>query len=341
MNKNIEEIQGLFERHFIRSKNSSMSIGITKGTDVFKYHLSKNGNEPVELYGLGSVSKTIIATYLVKMSKQGKINLNHSINKYLDLNPKIKYPTINQLATHTSGYHAFIPLFQSTKVLILKGFNKKNIYSKLDTNWLDKDLNRRRALKYKKYRYSDYNYAVIAMVIEKVENKPYKEVIEAFLREEIGMKQTKYGNETLTKDLKYSWYWEEDNPFLASGGLFSTVDDMMIFLKYQIDHCDELYKAHKMHIKINSKKNIFSAYSWNAFYSGSFYWHIGGQGYYRSYVLFDLKRDITVTLLATVDIDLIHVGRIGSCLYRNMKRNHHSVTEFLDELIEKHNFSEA
>lgn len=335
MNKNIEEIQGLFERHFMRSKNSSMSIGVSKGTEIFKYNLSKNDTKPVELYGLGSVSKTIIATYLAKMEKEKKISFNDRVSDYLSLNPKIKYPTILQLASHTSGYHAFIPVLQSIKILILRGFNKKNIYMNLDQKWLVKDLNHRKALRCKKYRYSDYNYAVLALVIEKIEGKPYKDVIETFLHEELGMTNTIYGSKALTKDFKYSWFWEDDNPFLASGGLFSTVDDMMLFLRYQIDHCDYLYKAHKKYVRINKKKNIFSAFSWNAFYTGNFYWHIGGQGHYRSYVLFDIKREITITLLSTVDIDLIHVGRIGSSLYRNIKRNHKVVTEYLDEMIEK------
>ena len=311
-----------------------MSIQISKGEDVFKYELSKHHIKAIKLFGLGSISKTIISTYLSYMINQGKIDINQKIDYYLSLNEHIKYPTVLELATHTSGYHAFIPILQSIKVLLFNGFNKKNIYAHLNQKWSVNDLHHRKPFRNKKYRYSDYNYAVLALLIEHIEKRPYQEVIESYLKKEIDMKDTHYGTFELTKHSKYSWVWEDDNPFLASGGLFSTCEDMTKFLKYQISHANELIDAHKKYIKIN-QKNIYSGFSWNAFYSGSFYWHIGGQGYFRSYALFDIKRDITISLLATVDINLLHVGRIGSSLYRNIKRNHSGLVEFLDEMIDQ------
>jgi CubicO group peptidase (beta-lactamase class C family) len=332
MSKNIDELEKLLQSHYRRSKNSMMAIGIQKGDTVKEYFYNDSSNPDQSLFGLGSISKTIIGTYINVLVNRGKLDINKTIDTYLDGNPKINYPTLLEIATHTSGYHAFIPLWSSLKILITKGFNKVNIYKNLNRDWFVKSYKRIRPLKRKKYRYSDYNYAILALLIEHIEQRPYTEVIIDFLHREIGMTETTYGNYALTKNDSFSWLWNDDNPFIASGGLFSTVQDMLLFLNYQISQKDVLSLSHNKHHKTNLNKNIFTSFSWNSFYNGSFYWHIGGQGCYRSYALFDTKRHISLVILCTVDINLQHISRLGSSLYRNIKRNHNLALDYLESM---------
>ena len=148
------------------------------------------------------------------------------------------------------------------------------------------------ASKNKKYRYSDFNYAVIALVIEKIEGRPYKEVIFDYIRRDLGLTNTNYYDKKKSIDSPYSWKWKDNNPFLASGGLYSTTSDMIKFLAHQNNPINKyLTISHGKDVKLKIR-NIFSGFSWNSFYSGSFFWHIGGQGYFRSYTLFDKKREI-------------------------------------------------
>ncbi len=74
-----------------------------------------------------------------------------------------------------------------------------------------------------------------------------------------------------------------------------------------------------------------SGFSWCSFTTGSYFWHIGGQGYYRSYALFDKEKHISVVVLATVDINIQHVSRLGSQLFRNIRKNHDKVIDCLSE----------
>lgn len=331
MKKGIEDFERLLNKHFVKNQTSKLSFGIRVGEEEDIYHLNPKNNSEGFLYGLGSVSKTILATYIAYMVKNGNLDLEKRLDQYLELNKRITYPKVIDLLTHTSGYHAFIPFAASLRVLITKGFNKRNIYHDLDREWFYKTLRKIKPFKKYKYRYSDFNYAIIAEIIEAVEKRPYKEVINDFLKNELKMFDTFYGTyQDTTKDT-YSWNWEDDNPFLASGGMFSTVSDMLKFLDYQIANKESLAVAHKKYYRTNINKHVFTGFSWNAYQNGQFYWHIGGQGYYRSYVLFDLKKNISLTVLSTVDIDLHHVNRIGSCLYYNLKKNNIQIKDFLKD----------
>ena len=333
MSKNIEDMSGLLEKHFKKSGNSIISIGIGKQDTVNYYNFNHKSDDQEIIFGLGSISKTFIGSYLAKLVYENKISLDDTLDKYFELNDKIAYPTILQLATHTSGYSFFIPRYPTLKVMLLNGFNKKNIYKDIEVEWIFNYLKKHKPSKSKKYRYSDFNYSVLAFIIESIEARPYKEVIVDYIRNDIGLKQTSYYNLKTSTESSYSWIWEDDNPFLAAGGLYSTISDMMKYLIYQNDPKNKyLSISHGKEVKINMK-NVFSGFSWNSFYSGKFYWHIGGQGYFRSYTLFDKKREISIVILATVDINLQHIGRLGSVTYRNLKRNHNLLIDFLDEFI--------
>lgn len=326
MSRNIEEFTKYLDSHFRKSRNSILEVGIRNKENLEFF--SWNNKNAKKCFGLGSISKTAIATYICELIKDNKIDLDHTIDTYLPLKKRKRYPTILSLLTHTSGYHGFIPFFKTMFVMITNGFNKRNIYGNVDNEWLLQSIDKKRPFRREKYRYSDYNYAVLALIIETLEKQPYKEVIINYLRNQIGMESTFYGSLQSTQYDCASWVWEDNNPFLASGGLFSTTEDMIKFLDYQINN-DNLQPALQKYHRLNLNKNVFTGFSWNSFYKGHFYWHIGGQGCYRSYALFDTKKDISIIILATVDINIQHVNRLGSSLYRNVKRNYQLINEYL------------
>lgn len=330
MSKNIDELNKMLEKHFDKSGNSIISLSVANKSATYEKYINNGTNKDLFTFGIGSISKTMISTYLCKLEKDGLINFDQRVDEILNVKSKIKYPTILELATHTSGYHAYIPFVSSMKILLTKGFNKRNLYKNLNRKWIERTIEMKRPFKKKKYRYSDFNYAILALIIEEVVQQDFKTAMITFLQDEIGMYNTFYGNYELTSICPYSWTWNNDNPFLPSGGLFSTTEDMMLFLKYQIEHKEELEKSFKKYHKINAKKRIYTGFSWNSFLNGTYYWHIGGQGCYRSYALFDTKREIAISILTVVDIDLQHVGRLGSSMYRNTKRNHKKMVDFLE-----------
>ncbi|MBU1145229.1 MAG: beta-lactamase family protein [Firmicutes bacterium] len=334
MTKNITEFSELIYKHFKKSKHSFVSIGFSIDNQEHYYNFGETEDRKNIKFGLGSISKTFIGSYLAKLLFQNKISLSDHLDSYLELNKNIYYPTILELLTHSSGYSFFIPRIPTIKVMVFNGFNKKNIYEGIKRDWVYSYLKTKKPKRIKKYCYSDFNYAILALIIEKIENRPYIEVIKEYITNDIGLKETNYFNLTESKNCGYSWIWEDDNPFLASGGMYSSVKDMLVFLKYQYDEKNEyLNMSHEKYSK-TFQKNIFSGFSWNSFLNGKFYWHIGGQGRFRSYALFDKRRHIAITILATVDINLQHVNRIGSQLYRALKRNYRVIVDFLDSIVQ-------
>ncbi len=329
MTKNIEEFLEQVKKHFLKSKNSILQMGITYKDQPSTY--SFNNPNHHQHFGLGSISKVILSSYICEMIYNNEILIDKTIDYYLPFLKRNQYPTVLSLLTHTSGYYGFTPMFKTIKSLLCHGFNKKNIYKKIDRKWLINSIDKIRRHRKLKYRYSDYNYTIIALIIEHIKQKPYQTIIMEYLNHKIDMKDTYYGNIDNTRNDHLSWLWEEDNPFLASGGLFSTVDDMMKFAHYQITHQDRLKPAFEKYFKLGKKKNIYTGFSWNSFYNGAFFWHIGGQGNYRSYLLIDVKKEISIVILSTVDVNFQHVNRLGSCLYRNVKRNYSLVERYLQQ----------
>lgn len=328
MNKKIDELNVILNKHFKRSKKSIISIGFSVKNKAYTYDFNSPKEKNMS-FGLGSISKTFISTYICELVHQGKIDLNNPVSHYVESNPKIKYPKLIDLLTHTSGYHAFIPFVSSMKTMITNGFNRKNIYQKLDKEWLKRSIKRVKPLKPGKYRYSDYNYAIIGYIIESIEKAPLIEVMCRYIIEVLLMPNTFYATENYTKSDNYSWRWEDDNPYLAAGGLFSNVNDLMVFLDYQSKNKEKLRISHKRYFQTFLNKNVYTGFSWSSFHNSNHHWHIGGQGRYRSYVLFDTKREISVVVLATVDINVQHVNRLGSIIFSNVKKDHHILNEYL------------
>ena len=98
----------------------SMVVGIVtpNGTQVSGYgNLSKANSTQVDgntIFDIASITKTFATIVLADMVKQGLVNLNDPIEKYLPSNTIIKVPsynghkiTLKHLATHTSGLPDF------------------------------------------------------------------------------------------------------------------------------------------------------------------------------------------------------------------------------------------
>ena len=335
MSRNIDDLEKLLFKHFKKSKESNLSVGIRINNESKVY--STSGVDINQTYGLGSVSKTFIGTYYSKLIDEGKINLNDRIDQFLEMPVFEHCPTIIELLTHHSGYSYFVPRIPTLRVMLFNGFNKKNLYTNISYQWVNDYLKKHKPTKIKNYKYSDFNYVLLSLIIEKIMSKPYQEVMMDFIQNELLLKSTAYYNDDSSKESLYSWIWEDDNPFKAAGGVYSTVPDMLNYLTYQIENPKA--KAGQVKYFKTRKAEIFTGFSWNSYKNSSFYWHIGGQGRFRSYALFDIKRKISIIVLCTVNVDIQHVVRLGSNIYRNSKRNSEKLFEFLDDFshIKLHN----
>jgi CubicO group peptidase (beta-lactamase class C family) len=332
--KDIDVLNDMLIKHFKISTNSKLTIGIIENQNKHLYLFDKEGKKEYQdiAYGLGSISKTLIANILAKMIEKEEISLQDPLNKYFKMKHKKNIPTLLNLATHTSGYKKHTPFIGVIFSVAFFGFCRRNIYTNKTSKWLDRYIYKRKVRRLNKYNYSDFNYAVLGKVIEIVKKDSLENIIINFLKLEIKMKHTHFVNQ-IDKP-KDSWIWQSDNPYRAAGGIISTADDMLKFLAYQMNpmhsYLSVIYQKY-----FQEKKKIYTSFSWNSFLEGKYYWHHGGMGYYRASVLFDDKRKIAVAVFANIKGKRIQrMGRLTSQIYRVLKRNKNSLFDYLDHYDE-------
>lgn len=126
------------------------------------------------IFLIGSVAKTFTAAAVLKLKEQGKLNLDDRIRKYL---PELSYKdvTLRHLLTHTSG----LLEYQSEEVIkeiAGKGVNNAkliSIFARINP--------KQRFEPGSRWDYSNTNYILLALVIEKVSGKSFPQ----FIRENI------------------------------------------------------------------------------------------------------------------------------------------------------------
>lgn len=184
---------------------------------------NKIENTPQTKYRIGSITKTVVATSILQLQEQGKLNIQDNVNKYIPSFPADKNITLYHLLTHTSGLPG-------------KGKGKVNAASHLNlVTWIGKQQ-----VAFPPgtgWEYTDYNYMVLAYIIENISKKPLGEYIKEniFARAEMyesGMGNMVPGDQHFTKGYK-----KKDNvlvpaPKLAMdwlygcGEMYTTVGDM-------------------------------------------------------------------------------------------------------------------
>ena len=136
---------------------------------------SKTPMLPTDIMAAGSVGKTYAAALALQLVKEGKINLDDKIEKYLGKEswfarlPNAKDITVRQLMNHTSGLVRYEFKEQFTKDLTA---NPDKIWKpeELVAYLLDEKAPFEAG---KGWDYSDTNYIVLGMIIERVTGKKF------------------------------------------------------------------------------------------------------------------------------------------------------------------------
>ena len=100
MSKEMEMTKKNLEKHFKKSENSIISFGFIKDKQTYFYNYNHDNIKGQETFGIGSISKTFVGSYIAKLIQNEKIDLGKRMDDYLELSSKIHYPTIRELATH-------------------------------------------------------------------------------------------------------------------------------------------------------------------------------------------------------------------------------------------------
>lgn len=214
---------------FLVAKNGQIIYEKYEGESNFSTKEKIDENTPIHI---ASVSKVITATAILRLIENEKLALEDKVNSIL---PSFPYPeiTVKMLLNHRSGLPNYAYFADDTKVwprskmlqnqdiLDLLAKHKFGLYFKPD----------------RKFGYCNTNYAILALVIEKITGKNYRVAMQEMIFDPIGMKNTfvfdyEKDKETASKSYKGNKILYENNHLddvYGDKNIYSTPRDLLKF----------------------------------------------------------------------------------------------------------------
>ena len=241
----IEKIDKLIQEETKRNNIQGLSVGLVGESGLFwskgyGYEDKKNKIEATEetLYRVASVTKPFTATGIMILVDRGLVDLDAPIKKYISefsinrVNEKSRLITVRDLLNHHSGLkrdHYKGINTKSPPVLDFLVDELKNDYLALPTGTL--------------YKYSNINYALLGLIIEKVSGKSYNQFMEDEIFQPLRMEDSFVGYDETGDRISKSYemkgflfkrakeidqYRLRDRP---AGSIVSSVEDTAKFVR--------------------------------------------------------------------------------------------------------------
>jgi CubicO group peptidase (beta-lactamase class C family) len=147
--------------------------------------LTRDSISPTTPFHLASVSKTFTAMAVLKLQEEGKLNINDEVSKYLAGFP-LKGVTIKTLLNHRSGIPNYVHYMERL------GWDRGRQMTNKDV--LDFIIKRHKDIQIgppdRHFSYSNTNYALLALIVEKVTGQPFPQFMKLAIFDPLDMKDT-------------------------------------------------------------------------------------------------------------------------------------------------------
>lgn len=214
------------------------NVLIAKGSDIiyrksFGYAIKEKNIKLTDtsLFQLASVSKVITGIAVLTLYEKGKLRLDA---KVADILPGFPYPeiTVQQLLNHRSGLPNYIyfcngylkekkELLSDKELLTIMIENKPKAYLKPDT----------------RFNYCNTNFALLAMIIEKISGKSYSDYLKDEVFTPLGMnhsytyKTVDFNGINFTHGYTMKYQEVAEDPYdgvLGDKGIYTTTYDLFL-----------------------------------------------------------------------------------------------------------------
>jgi len=289
---------------------------------------------PKELhdYEIGSITKTVTASLIAEAVSEGLVNIDDTIDVYLDLPGGNTYPTVRQLLTHTSGYQreyyspAMIWRACVTPSRLYDGITKDTIMKQLAKHTVSGETY--------PWAYSNFGVAVLGLILENVYGKSYTVLANDFLYRN-GMINSEIS--TGKGDLGNLFVWGEDNGYMPAGAVISNIEDMLKYAQLQLDNDGVFAMTHETisEVKDAAEEEGLEEEARAGMYldeigmlwfkdeHNGFIWHAGTTMNYRAYLGFCPETNTAVVILSNLvknpDIAVQPPSLIGSKLLKELQ----------------------
>lgn len=258
------------------------------------------------LFEIGSISKTFTSMALASMVIEGKVKLTDSVQTFLP--DTVRMPTRNGreitlllLANHMSG----LPRLPSNMPFSdpadpYADYTVELMYDFLNTYELPRDIEGQ-------FEYSNLAVGLLGHILGLIDNKPYEQVINDRVLKPLGMSNSfvdvpssRTGSLSNGYDvgLNQAKHWQL--PSLAgAGAIKSNTKDMAQYLKANLNPQVNFVKlTHKQTTGFDNKNaKLGLAWFTTEYEKGSYLWHNGGTGGFRSFIGFDQTNNKGIVIL--------------------------------------------
>jgi CubicO group peptidase (beta-lactamase class C family) len=193
-------------------------------------------NTPATVFHVASVSKTFTSAAIMLLAERGKIDLDAPLSRLLPDYPRAESLTVHHLLAHTSGIPN-INEFPEYESLQFTPQTPAGLVARFKDRPLEFPPGAR-------YRYSNSNYNLLALLIERVTGTSYGEFLRRELLEPHGLKHTAHRGDAAaivpglaegyaprgTRDLERARYidWTAK---IGNGSLITTADDLLVWVR--------------------------------------------------------------------------------------------------------------
>jgi CubicO group peptidase (beta-lactamase class C family) len=327
-NKMITGLDSLVERtvvDFMQSpQNCGLSIGIIKDSATYFYNYgetkrnNKNLPDKNSIYEIGSISKTFCGIILAYAVGEGKIKLEDDIRKYLpehysNLEMNKQFIQIKHLANHTSGLPRLPDNLKDQPDFNLlnpyKNYSKKMVFEFLKTVKLDHEPG-------DVCEYSNFGMGLLGMILENVYNLPFEEIIKKKIclpnkmnstLINVSQEQLTFLTDGYNSAGVLTQHWDL-GVFVSAGGIKSSTDDMLSYLRFNMNEEDAALKlAHRS--TYNNGSNV--ALAWHIIKTklgNELVWHNGATFGYSSFCGFIKEKKCAVVVLSNSSTNVDQIG---------------------------------
>jgi CubicO group peptidase (beta-lactamase class C family) len=193
------------------------------------------------VFRIASMTKSFTALAILKLRDEGKLSLDEPVSKYVPELAGLRYPTsdspvltIRHLMTHSEGFPEDNPwgdrqLAQPQSTM--SAWMKQNIpFSTVPGT---------------EYEYSNYGFAILGQIVERVSKQPYDEYVSANILAPLQLRDTTFQLEKISNERRargYRWedgQWKEEpvlphGTFGAMGGLWTSLHDLSRYVAYHM-----------------------------------------------------------------------------------------------------------
>ena len=257
-----DDIEYFYNKKF-NSKDFSGGFLVAKNGEIlyenysgFAYKEKRDSIKKDTPIHLASVSKVITAVTVLKLVDQDKIELDELVTEYLPEFPH-KQTTVRMLLNHRSGLRNYAYFTDNKKVWNKnKNLTNQDVLTLLATKNIGLESSPGT-----RFGYCNTNYALLALIIEKVTEKSYPKVLQEMIFDPLGMKNTFVFDDLKNKDNICQSYknnylrlaFEFLDQVYGDKNIYSTPRDL---LKFDLALYSEDFLSKKM------KTEMFKGYSY-------------------------------------------------------------------------------